>query len=121
MKQLILIAAALLAMTIKLVAQENKGIEVNHFQQQSTKLQKENHQFEIVAHEDVDVNLKFSLKTEDNINILVTDKRNNTILSQKFKKAGQNKLTFTMEENEKYLVKLIGEKQSNLIVQVSED
>ncbi len=121
MKQLILIAAMLMSMTAKLVAQENKGIEVNHFQKQNTELQKENHQFEIVAHDNVDVNLKFNLKTEDNINVLVTDKKNNIVLSEKYKKGGQNKLIFTMEENEKYLVKLIGEKQSNLIVQVSED
>jgi alpha-glucosidase (family GH31 glycosyl hydrolase) len=121
MKQLILITGMLLAMTVKLVAQENKGIEVKGFQTQNTELQKENHQFEIVAHEEVDVNLNFTLKTEDNINIIVTDKKNKTILTDKFKKAGQNKLSFTMEENEKYLVKLIGEKQSNLIVQVSED
>ena len=121
MKQLILIAGMLLAMTAKLVAQEYKGIEVKHFLMQNTGLQKENHQFEIVAHEDLDVNLNFSLKTEDNINVIVTDKRNKTVLTEKFKKAGQSKLTFTMEENEKYLVKLIGEKQSNLIVQVSEE
>ncbi len=121
MKNLILIAGMLLAMTVKLVAQENKGIEVKNFQMQNTGLQKENHQFEIVANEDVDVNLKFSLKTEDSIDVVVTDKSNNTVLTEKFKKSGQNKLTFTMEENEKYLVKLIGEKQSNLIVQVSEN
>ncbi len=121
MKQLILITGMLLAMTLKLVAQENKGIEVKSFQTQNTGLQKENHQFEIVAHEEVAVNLKFSLKTEDNINVIVTDKSNNTVLTENFKKAGQNKLSFTMEENEKYLVKLVGEKQSNLIVQVSED
>lgn len=122
MKQLILIAGMLLAMTAKMVAQDsNTGIEVNRFQTQKSEAQKENHQFEIVAHDNVDVNLKFTLKTEDNLNVLVTDKRNNTILSQKFNKAGQNKLSFTMEENEKYLVKLIGEKQSNLIVQVTED
>lgn len=119
MKQLILIAGMLLLMTAQLVAQD-KGIEVKNFQTTNTELQKENHQFEIVAKEDVDVNLKFSLKTEDNINVTVTDERNNTILTEKFKKAGQNKLSFTMEENEKYLVKLIGEKQSNLIVQVTD-
>jgi hypothetical protein len=121
MKQLILITGMVLAMCAKLAAQDNKGIEVNHFQTQQNGLQKENHQFEIVAHENVDVNLNFSLKTDDSINVTVTDKRNNTVLTEKFKKSGQNKLTFTMEENEKYLVKLVGEKQSNLIVQVSED
>jgi aspartokinase len=110
MKQLILIAGMLLAMTAKLVAQDNKGIEVKSFQMQQNGLQKENHQFQIVAHENVDIDLKFSLKTEDNINVTVTDKE-----------AGKNKLTFTMEEDQEYLVKLIGEKQSNLIVQVTEN
>jgi hypothetical protein len=121
MKQLILIAGMLLAMTAKLVAQDNKGIEVKSFQMQQNGLQKENHQFQIVAHENVDIDLKFSLKTEDNINVTVTDKENNLVLSEKFKKAGKNKLTFTMEEDQEYLVKLIGEKQSNLIVQVTEN
>jgi hypothetical protein len=121
MKQLIVIAAMLMSFTAKLVAQENKGIEVNPFQMQKNELQKEHHQFEIVAHDNLDVNLKFSLKTDDNINVQITDKRNNIVLSEKFKKAGDNKLSFTMEENEKYFVKLIGEKQSNLIVQVSEN
>lgn len=118
MKQLILIAGMLLAMTVKLVAQNNKGIEVKNFQKENTELQKEPHQFEIVAHENVDVDLNFSLKTEEPINIIVRDKRNNTIYSKNFKKAGQNKLSFAMEENENYVVTLDGEKQSNLIVQV---
>jgi len=121
MKQLILIAGMLLAMTVKLVAQNNKGIEVKSFQKENIELQKDPHQFEIVAHENVDVDLNFSLKTEDPINIVVTDKRNNTVYSKNFKKAGKNKLSFTMEENEKYVVKLNGEKQSNLIVQVSKN
>lgn len=110
-----------LAMSTKLLAQDKKGIEVNHFQTQQNEAQKENHQFEIVAHEDVDVNLKLFLKSNDSVNVTVTDKNNKTVLSEKFKKSGSNKLKFTMEENEAYLVKLIGEKQSNLIVQVSED
>lgn len=119
MKQLILLAGMLLVMTAKLVAQENNGIEVNHFQMQNSELQKENHQFEIVAHENVDVDLKFNLKTDDNINVIVTDKRNNIVHTEKFKKSGQNNLSFAMDENQKYLVSLNGEKQSNLIVQIS--
>jgi hypothetical protein len=119
MKQLILLAGMLLAMTAKLVAQENNGIEVNHFQMQNSELQKENHLFEIVAHENVDVDLKFNLKTDDNINVIVTDRRNNIVYTEKFKKSGQNNLRFAMDENEKYLVSLNGEKQSNLIVQIS--
>jgi len=76
--------------------------------------QKENHQFEIVAKDDLDVNLKFSLK-KYNLNIVVTDQRDRVILTKKFQKEGDNRLTFSMSQNEKYVVKLAGE-QSNLIV-----
>ncbi|QBZ98560.1 hypothetical protein [Flavobacterium sangjuense] len=121
MKQLILIAAMLMSMTAKLVAQENKSIEVNHFQKQNIKLQKENHQFEIVAKEDVDVNLKFKLKEEGYLNVLVTDKKDKVVFSKKIQKESENRIAFTMEENEKYTIKLIGDNQSNLVVNVSED
>lgn len=45
MKQLILIAGILLAMTAELVVQDNKGIEVKNFQTLKRELQKENYQF----------------------------------------------------------------------------
>ena len=38
----------LLAMASKLLAQNNNGIEVNHFPMNQTELHNENHQFEIV-------------------------------------------------------------------------
>jgi len=38
MKQLILLAATLLALTAKLVAEEKNGNEGNHFQKQKTEL-----------------------------------------------------------------------------------
>ncbi len=53
MKQLILLAGTLLVMTAKLVAQENNGVEVNHFQMQKIELQKEINQFEIVTPQNV--------------------------------------------------------------------
>lgn len=108
-------------MASKSSAQQNKGIEVKNFQTEKNELQSENHQFEIVAHEDVDVNLKFSLKAEDNINIIVKDQRNKIILTEKFQKAGENKLKFNMEENETYMVELNGEKQSNLVLMLSQN
>ena len=125
MKHLLLITVFLVAITTNLMAQDRGAIKINHLQQRSigskASAQKEHHQFEIVAQEEVDVNLKFSLKTEDNLSIVVTDQDNNVILTKKFRKKGNNRLTFTMNENEKYMVKLDGEKQSNLIVNVSED
>jgi alpha-glucosidase (family GH31 glycosyl hydrolase) len=125
MKNLLLITVFVVAITTNLMAQDKGAIRINHLQQRSlgtkTSVQKENHQFEIVAKEEVDVNLKFSLKAEDNLNIVVTDQDDKVILTKKFRKKGENRLAFTMNENEKYIVKLAGEKQSNLIVNVSED
>jgi hypothetical protein len=125
MKSLLLITVFVVAMTTKLMAQDQSAIRINYLplKSQETKAssQKENHQFEIVAKEEVDVNLRFSLKTEDNVKIVVTDQNDKVILSKKFKKKEDNRLAFTMNENEKYLVKLAGEKQSNLIVNVSEE
>ena len=63
MKQLILIAGMLLAMTAELVAQDNKGIEVKNFQTLKSEARKENHQFKIVANKNMAINLKLCLKT----------------------------------------------------------
>jgi len=120
MKQLILITTLLVAMTTKLLAQESKAIEIKNLSNQTAKTSKETHQFEIVAKEDVDVNLKFDLKLEGNINVLVTDNQKNVVLSKAFKKSGQNYLAFAMQENEKYTIMLEGNKQSHLIVNLSE-
>lgn len=116
MKQVLLITVMLLGISAKAKAQRNNGIEIKNVQTERNNLQSENHQFEIVANEDLDVNLKFNLKTEDNVKIIVKDKLNNIILTDQFQKEGENRLKFTMEENDIYIVELIGEKQSNLIV-----
>ncbi|MGL2967037.1 hypothetical protein [Flavobacterium sp. XGLA_31] len=124
MKQLILITAFLMAMTTKLLAQNKNGIEVKSFTKQTNEFkaaEKENHQFEITAHEDVDVNLKFSLKTEGNVDIVVKDTKDKVVFTKKIKKSGDNRLAFSMEENEKYVVTLDGDKRAKLILQVSEN
>ena len=121
MKTLIVIAAFLLSAATKLAAQEG-AIEIKGQQSYGT-ISKDaitsnqgSHQFEIVAKENVDVNLKFNLKTEDNLNVVVKDKQNKVIFSKSFQKKGQNKIEFSMEEDEKYVVMLDGEKQSKMIV-----
>lgn len=125
MKHLLLITVFIVALTTKLFAQDQKAIQINHLPLQSystsPSAQKENHQFEIVANEDVDINLKFSLKKEGNLNILVTNQRDQIVMTKKFKKEGDNRLAFSMSQNEKYIVKLAGEKQSDLVLQVTED
>jgi hypothetical protein len=129
MKNLLLITVFLVAITTKLIAQEKGAIEIKGLEKHSfgtikndeSVNKKENHQFEIVANEDVDVNLKFNLKTEDNVNVLVRNKKNKVVFSKKFKKEGENRIAFAMEENEKYTVSLAGNNQSSMIVNVSEN
>jgi hypothetical protein len=120
MKQLILITAFLVVATTKLIAQEN-AIEIKNSPKQTSELQKENHQFEIVANEDVDVNLKFNLKLEDKVKVLVTNQQDKVVFSKVYRKQGNNKIAFSMEENEKYTIMLNGNKQSNMIVSISEN
>jgi hypothetical protein len=70
MKNLVLITVFLVVATIKLMAQEKSAIEVKNIEKQSFGAintdanisEKENNQFQIVANENVDVNLKFNLK-----------------------------------------------------------
>jgi DNA-binding sugar fermentation-stimulating protein len=120
MKQLILITAMLVAMVTKMAAQEKKAVEITSSQIQSSQVQQETHQFEIVANEEVNVNLKFDLKLEDKLNVLVTDNQNRVVFTKTLNKAGRNKVKFAMEENEKYTVLVNGNVQSNLIVSVVE-
>jgi hypothetical protein len=116
MKQLILITAMLVAMTTQLLAQDKNAIEIKN----SVK-QKESNQFEIVANEDVDVNLKFNLKLEDKIKVLVTNEQNEVVFAKVYHKQGENRLVFTMTEKEKYTVLLNGSEYSNLTVHLAEN
>jgi len=107
MNKLLLITVLLVAATTKLLAQDG-AIEIKRQASFGTvkndDAKSENHQFEIVANENVDVNLKFNLKTDDNVNVLVTDKKDKVVFSKEFQKSGENRISFTMEEDEKYTV-----------------
>ncbi|WP_162127651.1 hypothetical protein [Flavobacterium phycosphaerae] len=116
MKQLILITAMLVAMTTKLLAQDKNAIEIKN-----SVTQNESNQFEIVANEEVDVNLKFNLKLDDKIKVLVTNQQNEVVYAKVYHKQGENRLAFTMAENEKYTVLLNGSEHSNLKVHFSEN
>ena len=127
MKNLLLITVFIVVATTKLLAQEQGAIEIKGIETFRTikndkiSIKRENHQFEIVAKEDLDINLNFSLKTEGNVNVLVTDTKDKVVFSKRFQKDGENIITFAMEEDEKYTVKLVGNNQSNLVVNVLEN
>jgi len=119
MKQLLLITVFVVAVTTNLVAQESKTIEIQKFGNET--LGKENNQFKIVAHEELDVNLKFDLKKGDVYDVIISNNSDKIVLSRENYTLGENKIYFTMEEDEQYTVKLIGKKPTNVIVCVTEN
>lgn len=108
MKKLLLIAVIMAAATATSVAQIKSGIEIKNLNQELSK--KENNEFKIVAHEEVAVNLKFNLKKEDSFNLLITDEHENIVFNKEYSKEGENKIAFTMNEQEQYTVKLTNPK-----------
>lgn len=120
MKKLLLITVFLVAITTKSVAQLSTAIEIKSFEKEISK--KENNEFKIVAHEDVDINLKFNLKKEDTFNVLILDNRENIVFSREYYQEGENKIAFSMEDDEQYTVKLSNLKQpTNVIVTMREN
>ena len=114
MKNLLLITVFLVLSVTKLMAQNNNAIEIKNLENFISK--KENNQFKIIAHEEVDVNLKFDLEKEDDFKVHILDRNKNIVFSKKYNKAGGNKINFIMEEEEQYTVEFISSKQQNLIL-----
>lgn len=110
----------MIAAAIKSSAQVKSAIEIKNLTQEFSK--KQNNEFSIVAHEEVDVNLRFNLKKDDSFNLLIVDKHENIVFSQEYSKEGENKIAFTMEQDEHYTVKLTNPKLlTNVIVTTVED
>lgn len=119
-KKLLLITVLMIAAVIKSNAQVKNAIEIQNLTQEFSK--KESNEFKIVAHEEVDVNLKFNLKKEDSFNLLIVDGHEKIVFSQEYSKEGENKIAFTMEQDEQYTVKLKNPRLlTNVIVTTVED
>lgn len=119
MKKSLLITVLLVVVATNVIAQ-TKAIEIKNQETEISK--KENNEFKIVAHEEVDVNLKFNLKKENAFNVLILDKLKNIVFSREYIKEGENKIEFTMEEEEQYIVKLSNPNQlTNVIVAIAEN
>ncbi len=119
MKQLLLITVLVVAMTTKLLAQNSKAIEITGQTKDQTKF--ENNQFKIVAHKNVDLNLKFDIKKEQKLNVIIQDRKNNIVYKRELQKEGENKIDFSMEENEQYLIQIENIKPTNIVVYVTEN
>lgn len=105
MKKILLIIVLLVVATTKLMAQEVIEIKKNA-----------ENQFKIEAKEKMDINLKFRLEQKDEYYVIVLDELKNTVFSKKHLKQGENKISFTMDEGEQYLVKFISMTPIKLVV-----
>jgi hypothetical protein len=114
MEKLLLITVLLVMTATKLIAQNKNAVEIKKLESYISKI--ENNQFKIIAHEEVDINLKFNLEKEDDFNVHILDKYKNIVFSKKYNKVGENKINFIMEEEEQYTVKFINTRQENLIL-----
>lgn len=120
MQKLLLITVLLVVAATKSLAQVKNAIEIKNLGTEFST--KENNEFKIVAHEEVDVNLKFNLKKEDSFNVLILDEHKNIVFLQEYIKEGENKIAFTMDEEEQYTVKLSNPKLlTNVIVTTAEN
>lgn len=119
MKQLILITALLVSALTKLVAQEKSAIEIKN--PSSYKTPTENNEFNIIANEELDIKLKFNVKKEEQIDVVIMNKLNKIVLSREVFKEGENKIDFTMEEDEQYTVKLISKTKATMLVCLTEN
>ena len=113
MKKLLLITVLLVVGTAKLTAQHQNEIEIKNERLLS---KNEKNQFQILANEDVDINLKFNLQKEDTFNVLILDRKDNIIFSKKYRKEGENKISFIMEEKELYTIKFNNTNHQNLVL-----
>jgi hypothetical protein len=118
MKQLILITVLLVTALAKLVAQEKNTIEIKDIYCKTTPA--EENQFKIVANEALDIKLKFDLKKEEQLNVLIFNKLNKIVFSRELFKEGENKFAFTIEENEQYTVKLITKSKASMLICLTE-
>ena len=127
MKQLILMVTFLVVVSTKINAQEQNVIEIRKLQNktlvrnENESIINENHEFSIIAKEELDINLKFFLKIEDNVNVVVSNDENTIVLSKQYHKKGRNTVHFNMNKGEHYYVNLTGEIRSNLVVQLDEN
>lgn len=128
MKQLFLIITLLLVATTMSKAQNKNAIEVKIPTSKNGELLfndgiigQGHHEFVLLANEEAEVNLKFILKKEGDLNVLVKDKNMKVVYSKKYTRKGENFMNFTMEENDEYTVTLSSSNDPDLTVSLREN
>lgn len=113
MKTLILISAFLAVSASNLFAQQNSAIEIKNLEKMV--IENENNEFKIFSHEELEVDLNFTLNKLDSYIVVIYNDRNKVVYKEKINKEGKNKVYFRTHQNEEYTVKLYNENDNNLI------
>lgn len=111
MKTLIVISAILVLTTTNFFAQDN-ALEIKNLEKGV--ITGSENQFKLFSHEELEVNLKFTLKKLDSYKVVILNDHNQIVYSKKIKE-GVNKVSFNTEQEEEYTVKLISDEKTNLL------
>lgn len=117
MKKLVLSMLVLVGVTTTGLAQNNDAVKIT--KNDNLSLDQAKNEFKIFAKEEVDVNLKFTLPKDEIYQLYILDNENNLVQSKLYNKEGENKISFIMDENEHYTIKLVSWKPQNLAVNVT--
>lgn len=127
MKHLFLVTALLVASLYEATAQKNKKVDIISFNsQQSGTVEKvkndtiNGYQFTLRANEETDINLKFILKKEGKLTVMVHDKMGKLLHKKRYTKSGVNALPLDMQENEEFIVSLTDGCNSEMVVSLLE-
>lgn len=113
MKTLITMAALLAATATTVFAQQNSALELKNLQKEVINTDK--NQFKLFSHEELEVDLKFTLNKLESYQVVIFNDHNQIVFTKKINKEGINKVYFTTKQEEEYTVKLYNEKDINVV------
>ena len=113
MKTLITISAFLVVSATNIFAQQNSALELKNLQKEV--INTEHNQFKLFSHEELEVDLNFTLNKLESYQLVIFNNQNQIVYTKKINKEGANKVYFTTKQEEEYTVKLYSEKDVNLV------
>ena len=113
MKTLITMAALIAATATNVFAQENNALEIKNLQKEV--ISNDNNQFKLFSHEDLEVDLNFTLDKSDSYVVVIFNNKDKVVFTKKIEKKGRNRVYFDTKQDEEYTVKLYSEKDINLV------
>lgn len=125
MKQLVLLFLLQLPFTSALMAQDSQTIDlfshthsVHKVRNAEQLIVDSQHQFDVVANEDAEVNFQFTLKRKGDVAVVIRDQNQQIVFSDKFNRLGNHNLNLSMERGETYACTLYFNQKADLTLRV---